>query len=102
MTILRVTTSLVGALLMSLLLALPAFAQTIKFGEGIEFDLSEPEKETEYRVSTEDGKLDFEVYEREEPRTEIQLLNEDGSPGFNVRRTQAEPERKLDLSVPIR
>ncbi|MEM9568927.1 MAG: hypothetical protein AAF974_11530 [Cyanobacteria bacterium P01_E01_bin.34] len=102
MTPFRAIAGLAGALVLSPIVAFPAFTQTIRLGEGIEFDLSEPEKETEYRVSTEDGKLDFEVYEREEPRTEIQLLNEDGSPGFGIRRTQREPEKKLDFSVPLR
>ncbi|MEO0852211.1 MAG: hypothetical protein AAFY15_01730 [Cyanobacteria bacterium J06648_11] len=99
MNILRTTAF--SAAIAVLLNTSPVFSQTIKLGDGFEFDLSEPKKETEYRVSTEDGKLDFEVYEREEPRTEIQLFNEDGSPGIDIRRTQREPEKRFDFSVPL-
>ncbi|MEO1132719.1 MAG: hypothetical protein AAFX40_08445 [Cyanobacteria bacterium J06639_1] len=78
-----------------------ALAQAIQLGDAIEFDLSEPEIEREYRINTEGDELDVEVYEREEPRTEIQLFDDGGSPGIDVRRTQPEPEKRLDFSLPI-
>lgn len=98
---LHTKTVVVAAITLSFIFELAATAQVIKLGDGPQLDLSEPETETEYRVSTEGDELNVETYEREEPRTEIQLFDDDGSPGIDVRRTQPEPEKKLDLSLPI-
>jgi hypothetical protein len=77
--------------------ALPASAQAIRLGDDLEVDLTTPrEREVQPRVTSDGDRVNVEVYERPAPQTEIRV--DQGQ--FEIRRTEQEPQQRLNLSIP--
>lgn len=81
----------------AIVISTPSSALEIEVGES-DLDLSgEEATEVQPQVSTDGENVNFEVYERPEPETEI--IIRDGL--INVEREQEPSEQIIDLSVPV-
>jgi len=99
------TASAVGG---ALLAPIAANAQAIRlgspngFGFGVRNDnYYNAPRRTNFRVNTRDGRLNLEIERQREPQTQINLFNDNGRPGIDIRQVQPEPDQRFQLSAPL-
>ncbi|MBW4659628.1 MAG: hypothetical protein KME15_13210 [Drouetiella hepatica Uher 2000/2452] len=90
--------SCLGAALMGLTVGtVPASAQAIQLGDGLQINLGRQGSELRPRVSSDGDRVNVEIYEQPNPETRVRISNE----GLDVREVQPQSEQRIELSVPL-